>query len=115
MTFQFVSRPETTEIALGGLDEEILVGAKTGSDHDCGEYGKKALRKNEGFGQVLVDTTKSGHIWLENSIKGLTDSMPGLKWWRDRADGKGFNAESDHSSNSEGIGYYGLSSKDQRD
>jgi hypothetical protein len=107
LTFQYVSRLETTEIMLGGLDEEILVGAKTGFDYDCGEYGKKSTRESEGFGQALVDTSKSGHIWLENSIKGWTDSMPGMKWWRERASGKGFTADDGHLE----IGYYGLSSK----
>jgi len=95
LTFNYVTTPESTEIWIGALDEEVLVGKKTGADEDCGKYGKKAIRETDGFGAALVDTSHSGHLWLENAVKGWTDKTPGKKFWQERGENEGFETSSD--------------------
>jgi hypothetical protein len=92
LTFQYLDRPQTTEIFLGTVDEDVLCGAKTKEEH-LGETGPRFLRDDTGCGALLSRTDRSGHIWMENRIEGVTDIMPGVKWWRERSEGLGWEKE----------------------
>jgi hypothetical protein len=94
MTFSYIAQPQRTEIYLGTIDEEMLLGEKSGDEYH-GEYGTRCTRKSGGLGALLTKTERSGHIWFENAIEGVTDWMPGLKFWRESTDGIGFERESE--------------------
>ncbi|KAF2671703.1 hypothetical protein BT63DRAFT_476573 [Microthyrium microscopicum] len=89
LTFTYDADPDSTEIHVGSIDEHILLGAKNGEEYH-GEHGTKATRKDGGIGKLLTRTDRSSNIWWENAIEGVTDDRPGLKFWRERSDGTGF-------------------------
>jgi len=91
LTFNYTENPERTEIKVGTIDEEILLGEKAEEEYH-GEHGTKATRKPGGLGNVLTRTDRSSNIWFENAIEGVTDEMPGLKYWREQTDGTGFES-----------------------
>jgi hypothetical protein len=93
VTFQYIGQPERIEIYLGTVDEDVLLGKRTGQE-SSGEYGMRATR-GEAFGTLLCQTIKSRNIWWENAITNVTDDRPGLKYWRAAEDGKGFENEKD--------------------
>jgi hypothetical protein len=95
LTFIYHDTPHSTELYVGSIDEDILLGKKTGKEEYIGESGPRSLRDDGGCGTLLANTTRSGHIWVENAIPGLTDMLPGLKHWRDRSDGVGWEKEED--------------------
>ncbi|KAG8630342.1 hypothetical protein KVT40_001961 [Elsinoe batatas] len=64
-----VADMEWFEIFLGTVDEDVLAGTKVGE------------------GEVLLDTSRSGHIWVENATKGF--DLVGPKRWR-MEEGKGY-------------------------
>ena len=90
LTFNYLAKSGETEIYLGTVDEDILLGPKDGEETH-GEQGKKTARGAGALGPVLARTDRSGHIWYENAIESVTDQLPGAKWWRDSSDGKPFN------------------------
>ena len=67
---------EQTSLAVGCIDPEFLVGK--GKDVGGGAEA-------EGFGMLLAKPTQ--HLWVENTIKGVTDKMPGKKWAKSQEDG----------------------------
>lgn len=87
LSFQF-NNPRC-ELYMGTIDEEVLCGKKVGEEEGGEGTGMKAKREG-GIGKELFDTSRSGHIWVENAIPGITDVQPGLKMWRDYEEGKGF-------------------------
>jgi hypothetical protein len=84
-----------TEVSIGSIDEDVLLGAKTGEEEYLGESGPRSLRDGKGCGVLLTRTDRSGNIWVENAIEGFTDNFPGLKYWRERTDGSGWEREED--------------------
>jgi hypothetical protein len=88
LTFQFLETPDKVEIFIGSIDEEWLCGRKVG-EKDEGEFGKVAVREEPILN--LCSTELSGSIWVENAVPGVTDRVPGPKWWRERADGTSFD------------------------
>jgi len=72
---------------MGSVDEDVLLGETTGERSD--EHGKRSVHSG-GLGTLLARADKSGHIWFENAIPGVTDELPGWKFWRERTDGTGF-------------------------
>jgi hypothetical protein len=92
LTFLYIEKPQHTEIHLGTIDEDVLLGEKGGDEYHA-RYGTKSTRKEGGLGSLLSRTDRSGHIWFENAIEGVTDNVPGLKWFRERTDGEGFERE----------------------
>jgi len=93
MTFNYIEEPHSTHIFIGNIDEEILVGKNTGKEEYIGESGPRCMRDDTGSGALLANTTRSYHLWVENAIPGVTDGMPGLKYWRNRSDGVGWEKE----------------------
>jgi hypothetical protein len=91
MTFNYSEHPESTEIYLGTIDEDTLLGEKAGEEYH-GTHGTKSTRKPGGLGNILARTDRSSHIWFENAIDGLQDHLPGVKYWRERTDGTGFES-----------------------
>jgi len=91
LTFKYIEQPERIELNLGTFDEEVLVGKKVGQK-SSGEYGMHTTRE-KALGTLLCQTADSRNIWWENAIKDVTDDRPGLKYWRDVEDGKGFENE----------------------
>lgn len=78
MAFNYNDRPEMTEVYLGSLDEEVLCGKK-GAEFDDGTISK---REGEDTGYDLCQA--QGHIWIDNSIKGVTDKLKGNLYVRGR-------------------------------
>ncbi|KAF2222538.1 hypothetical protein BDZ85DRAFT_129198 [Elsinoe ampelina] len=72
-----VGEMEWFEIFLGTVDEDVLAGKKVGETE--GRFGKRAVREG-GWGDVLLDTSMSGHIWVENATQGY--DLVGPKRWR---------------------------------
>jgi hypothetical protein len=70
LAFNEKSKPEITEIHLGSLDEEVLCGKKISVERD-----EKTKREDSGLGFDLCKTRS--HIWTENAIVGLTDTLEG--------------------------------------
>ncbi|PNS15164.1 hypothetical protein CAC42_8165 [Sphaceloma murrayae] len=68
---------EDFEIYTGTVDEELLAGKVVGEEE--GPYGKR-VKRDEGIGHILTDTSKRGHIWVENAVKGF--NLKGPKLWR---------------------------------
>jgi hypothetical protein len=74
-------------VCTGSIDEEVLLGKTTSEQSD--EYGRRSAHSG-GFGTLLARVDKSGNVWFENAIPGVTDELPGRKFWRERTDGTGF-------------------------
>ena len=81
------------EVYLGTIDEDVLLGKKTGEE-STGKYGMRATRE-EGLGNLICSTARSRNIWWENAIPGVTDDRPGLKYWREADSAKGFERQED--------------------
>lgn len=90
MTFGYKDEPETTEIFLGAFDEEVLCGKPDEANAWEDEYGRHVPRVG-GVGKELCYATF--HLFLENAIPGVTDDLPGTKYLKERADGKGFTCK----------------------
>jgi len=88
LTFEYVDKPEETEVFVGSIDEEVLCGKKVGEE-GVGRYGRRAIREG-GFGKELVDARRSGHIWWENAVEGVGEELKGTRFWREREDGEGW-------------------------
>jgi len=88
MTFNYTEQPESTELNMGVFDEEVLVGRPDEANAWEDEYGRHVPRIG-GVGKELC--SPAYHIWMENAIPGVTDILPGVKYLRNRTDGKGFN------------------------
>lgn len=97
IAFQYKDKPQRTELHLGTVDEEVLLGEKA-EDVYHGQYGTASARKPGGLGALLSRTERSGHIWYENAIPGVTTGYPGLKWYRGRTGGEGFEKENEAGS-----------------
>lgn len=91
INFQYLEGPESTELYLGTIDEDVLLGKKTGEEN-TGEFGPRTVREG-GFGTLLCSTVRSRNIWWENAIPGVTDDRPGLKYWREVADAVRFEKD----------------------
>ena len=87
MTFNDKDRPEDTELYVGTVDEEFLIGTKVpGSDQET-EHGVK-FERHGGFER---DAFVSGsRFYLENAVAGITDHIPGTKYLKTEQEGKGF-------------------------
>ena len=87
MTFNEKDRPEETNLYLGTLDEEYLIGARIPGSEKETEYGSTFQRhgglEKEAFGY-------GDQFYLENAITGTTDRIPGQKFLKTNKEGKGF-------------------------
>ncbi|KAF2239849.1 hypothetical protein EV356DRAFT_495652 [Viridothelium virens] len=87
LTFNYKDKPEETDIYLGTLDEECLIGGKVPGSEQTTEHGVKFER----HGGIGGDWVGRGHqIYLENAVPGLTDRIPGSKFLKGSKDGQGF-------------------------
>lgn len=96
LTFRFLADDESIEIFVGTIDEDVLAGRIIGEE-DLGEFGVRAKRDGSGLGALLCATGHSGSIWVENAVPGLTDNVPGPKWFRERG-GSGNEIKAFHSA-----------------
>jgi hypothetical protein len=74
LAFNYDDQPETTEIYLGSLDEEVLCGKKVAD----AEGGALSKREGSDLGHELCKSR--AHIWVDNMIKGVTDNLEGT-WY----------------------------------
>jgi len=93
----YTAHPQRIELQIGTVDEDVLLGKKADDEYH-GQYGSCTTRKPGGLGSLLCRTERSGHIWYENAIPGVTTGYPGLKWYRERTDGEGFEKEDEVGS-----------------
>ena len=80
----FLDGSDETEIWIGSIDEEFLVGKKVPGSEKQTEKGVEVERAG-GFGPILAKATK--HNWMENAILGITDEMDGVKHLRTSREG----------------------------
>jgi hypothetical protein len=80
LAFNYNGRPETTEIHLGSLDEEVLCGKKVSQAED----GKVTKRDGSTLGYDLCKARD--HIWVENAIRGITDKLEGSLYAKGRGE-----------------------------
>jgi hypothetical protein len=78
LAFNYDDHPETTEIYLGSLDEEVLCGKKVAE----AEGGALSKREGSDLGYELCKSRE--HIWVDNVIKGVTDYLEGAWYVKDR-------------------------------
>ena len=73
--------PNTTELWIGTLDEDVLIGTPLPHQEGREESGEKVQRQG-GFGSLLVQVKDT--LFWNNAIAGVTDQGParqGKKWW----------------------------------
>ncbi|KAI9696330.1 MAG: hypothetical protein M1820_008172 [Bogoriella megaspora] len=87
LTFNYKDKPEETDLYVGTLDEECLVGKKIpGSEKDT-EHGVVTQRE----GGIGKECFESGvNFYCENAIHGITDLGPGHKFYKMDQDGTAF-------------------------
>ncbi|KAF2494252.1 hypothetical protein BU16DRAFT_528387 [Lophium mytilinum] len=90
MTFNDEKEAEYTDIFVGVFDEDVLLGKRDEANAWEDEYGRHVPRVG-GFGKELCAAKE--HLFLENSIPGLTDDLPGKKWLANRPDGNAFTSK----------------------
>ncbi|KAF2812945.1 uncharacterized protein BDZ99DRAFT_460275, partial [Mytilinidion resinicola] len=90
MTFNDDKEAEYTDIFVGVFDEDVLLGKRDEANAWEDDYGRHVPRVG-GFGKELGAAKE--HLYLENSIPGLTDDWPGKKWLANRPDGKAFTGK----------------------
>ncbi|KAH7043172.1 Mss4-like protein [Macrophomina phaseolina] len=80
LTWIDAERPETIEVHVGTLDEEVLIGRLVESkEEERDEYGVRQKREG-GWGRELGKAR--WHNFVENAVPGVTDRMEGPKHLR---------------------------------
>ncbi len=87
LTYNTSEEPDNTEIWLGTIDEEVLLGKKVPGSERKTERGIE-VKREDGLGTALC--TAMSHIWFVNAIPGVTDKLRGPKYLQDQNKGVAF-------------------------
>ncbi len=85
ISFTCFDKEEETELWIGTLDEEVLVGRKLPGSGKETSHGTEYEREG-GVGEALC-VEPSSHTFMQNAIPGATDKRGGLKFWRNGGEG----------------------------
>lgn len=81
IAFGNIDKPEQTEIHVGTLDEEVLIGRHTAASKREGKHEGDIMRIG-GLGKEICQA--ECHIYCENAIPGITDKLDGVQYLTDR-------------------------------
>lgn len=91
ITFRSLAHmPRTTELWIGTLDEDVLIGTPLPGQADNEALGQKVERRG-GFGALLAKVQDT--LYWNNVIPSVTDQGParrGRKWWGMIGQGESF-------------------------